>query len=66
MVINSASASRFPWTWALLMLVTLDLICRANPQFGGLLPWIDATAVVVSLGVAWMTPKPAREHVSSS
>ena len=59
---NRVSPSSFPWTWALLALVTADLVCRANPALGGLLPWIDASALFVSLGLVRAVPlrAPAR------
>lgn len=54
-----ANLARFPLTWTLLVLVSLDLLCRANPSYGALLPWIDATAVLASLGLLRARPGPA-------
>lgn len=58
MVVHRFSVSKFPLTTLLLLLVTMDLVCRTNPALGPLLPWIDAGAVIASLGLLRFTPAP--------
>ena len=64
MHVKRTDVSRFPLTWLLLALVALDIVCRANPTYGGFLPWIDVAAALVFLGVLRNAPRPAPERVS--
>lgn len=56
MQLMTGATARFPWTWALLGLVALDVSCRLHPSTAALTPWIDAAAVLVSLGLVAVVP----------
>lgn len=56
MQLVSVRTSQFPWTWALLALVALDVVCRLRPETAGFTPWIDGVAVIVSLGFVRAVP----------
>lgn len=53
---NLARARRFPWTWTLLGLVAVDVACRLHPTTAALTPWIDAAALLMSLGLVAAVP----------